>query len=57
MNARIIKKLAKKLLYGAKAESETYIDYLRSMGMEIGEDVTIYDMRRKKHRSTLPGPG
>ena len=37
-----IKSLVKRIIYGHKVDSKRYIDYLRSKGMEIGEDVTIY---------------
>ena len=38
----MLKNLFRKLAYGPKAESESYINYLRSLGMRIGEDCTIY---------------
>ena len=37
-----IKSLVKKLVLGHKADSQRYISYLRSIGMDIGEDVVIY---------------
>lgn len=37
-----IKQIAKRIAYGPKADSQSYIVYLRSKGMRIGEDVTIY---------------
>ena len=37
-----IKALIKKLIYGYKADSETYAAHLRSLGMSVGEDVTVY---------------
>lgn len=37
-----IRDKAKKLIYGAKYSSESYINYLRSIGVTIGEDCTIY---------------
>lgn len=37
-----IKDLFKGVLYRHRADSKRYIDYLRSKGMTIGEDVTIY---------------
>lgn len=37
-----MKKLIKKLLYKHRFSSDTYIDYLRKKGVEIGEDCTIY---------------
>lgn len=38
----MINKILRKLLYGNKADSKTYIEYLRSLGMKIGEETTIY---------------
>ena len=32
----MINKILRKLLYGNKADSKTYIEYLRSLGMKIG---------------------
>lgn len=37
-----IKQLAKRLILGPRAESETYINYLRSLGMSIGDNASIY---------------
>ena len=37
-----IKKILKKIVWGPKASSESYIAYLRSIGVRIGEGVTIY---------------
>ena len=37
-----IKNMIKRLVYGAKAESETYVSYLRTLGMKIGENTIIY---------------
>ena len=37
-----IKQLVKRFILGHKATSETYVKYLRSLGMSIGEDVAIY---------------
>lgn len=36
-----IKHLARKLLYGPKADSDSYISYLRSLGVQIGEHCAI----------------
>lgn len=33
----------RKLLYGHKRNSETYISYLRKLGMRIGSNSIIYD--------------
>lgn len=37
-----LRELARRYVYGPKASSETYITYLRSLGMVIGDDVVIY---------------
>ncbi|MBU3111066.1 GT-D fold domain-containing glycosyltransferase [Clostridium lacusfryxellense] len=37
-----IKKMLKRIIYGNKYSSETYIRYLKSLGMTIGSDCTIY---------------
>lgn len=37
-----IKQLGKRIVFGPRATSETYINYLRSLGMSIGENVSIY---------------
>ena len=37
-----MKDFARKLVYGNKYSSESYIKHLRKIGMKIGEDVTIY---------------
>lgn len=37
-----IKAIIKRCVYGAKAESKTYIKHLRSLGVSVGEDVVIY---------------
>lgn len=38
----IIKKLFRRLIFGFKVDSNAYIKYLRSLGMKIGEETTIY---------------
>lgn len=38
----IIKEWIKKIVYGKRYSSESYISYLRSIGVKIGEDCTIY---------------
>ena len=38
----LIKRIARKLVMGKRSDSESYIRYLRSIGVQIGEDVTIY---------------
>ena len=37
-----IKAIIRKMVYGAKADSESYVKYLRQKGMRIGERTTIY---------------
>ena len=37
-----LKLLRRKALYGHKATSETYVEHLRSLGIEIGEDCVIF---------------
>lgn len=37
-----LKSIIRRIAYGAKAESESYIEYLRSLGMKIGSDCIIY---------------
>lgn len=37
-----IKEVLKKITYGKRYSSETYIDYLRKIGVKIGEDCNIY---------------
>ena len=40
-----IKKLLKRILYRNKSDSQTYVNYLKKIGMDIGERVVIYDPR------------
>ena len=37
-----IKRFVKKLVYKEKADSDTYVRYLRKIGCKIGSDVTVY---------------
>ena len=37
-----IKSILRKVAYGYKAESSSYIEHLRSIGMKIGSDCIIY---------------
>ena len=37
-----VKEVLKKITYGKRYSSETYIEYLRKIGVVIGEDCTIY---------------
>lgn len=38
----MIKQKIKKLIYKHKATSETYVDYLKSVGVECGDNITIF---------------
>ena len=38
----MIKEMIKKLIWGKKYSSDTYIEYLKNRGVQIGEDVTIF---------------
>ena len=38
----MINKIIRRLFYGNKADSKAYIEYLRGLGMKIGEETTIY---------------
>lgn len=37
-----IREIIKKIILGKRSSSKSYIEYLRDIGVEIGEDVTIY---------------
>lgn len=37
-----LRELARRLAYGSKASSETYVEHLRSLGMVIGDNTVIY---------------
>ena len=39
----LLKKIYKKLLFGYKSDSKSYIKYLRKKGITIGENVTFYE--------------
>ena len=38
----MIRKIVKKIIYGNKCDSNTYIKYLKSLGMKIGDHTKIY---------------
>ncbi len=38
----MLRKIARKIVYGPKSDSDSYIQYLRSQGIKIGENCTIY---------------
>ena len=50
----MIKKLFKKIIYGKRSCNEDYIKYLRKLGMVIGNDVHIYDIRSTCIDETRP---
>lgn len=52
--ATMIRTLIRKIIYGAKASSASYVKYLRSMGMEIGEETTIYAPTKTLIDATRP---
>lgn len=37
-----LKKVLKKVIYGAKSDSESYVEHLKAIGMKIGEDCVVY---------------
>lgn len=49
-----IKKYLRKLRYGVRCDSETYINYLRSKGTQIGERTVIFDPRTNIIDETRP---
>ena len=49
-----IRKIIEKIVFGHKADSETYIKYLRKIGMRIGEDTYLYAPRRILIDETRP---
>ena len=49
-----IKNVCKKFIYGNKASSESYIKYLRTIGMKIGEETTIYVPIKTQIDTTRP---
>ena len=49
-----VKRLAKQCLYGPRAYSDTYIDYLRGKGAMIGDGVTIHVPERTIIDETAP---
>lgn len=46
--------ICRKFIYGDKASSETYIKYLRNIGMKIGEESTIYVPTKTQIDTTRP---
>lgn len=41
----LIKEFVKKILYGNRYSSETYIKYLKGLGVKIGERTVIFSPR------------
>ena len=37
-----IKQVLKKAVYGVKSDSESYVEHLKAIGMEIGDDCVVY---------------
>lgn len=54
MIRKYIRNICRKFIYGDKASSETYIKYLRNIGMEIGEESTIYVPTKTQIDTTRP---
>lgn len=50
----MINRIIRKLIYGHKASSETYIKYLRTIGMKIGDESTIYVPTKTQIDTTRP---
>lgn len=49
-----IKQLIRKLVYGPKASPASYVEYLRSLGMTIGENTIIYTPTKCEIDTTRP---
>lgn len=54
MIRKYIKNICRKFIYGEKASSETYIKYLRTIGMKIGDESTIYVPTKTQIDTTRP---
>lgn len=50
----MIKKIVRKIIFQEKADSESYIKYLRKLGMRIGERTIIYAPKRVLIDKTRP---
>ena len=50
----MIKKIIRKLIYGSKCNSGSYIKYLRSIGAKIGRNVTFYAPMKTQIDITRP---
>lgn len=49
-----IKNIIRRIIYGKKADSNVYINYLRRIGCSIGEDVSIYEPSTNLIDTTRP---
>ena len=54
MIRKYVKNICRKFIYGDKASLENYIKYLRSLGMKIGEESTIYVPTKTQIDTTRP---
>lgn len=50
----MINRIIRKLIYGHKSDSKTYIEYLRGLGMKIGDESTIYVPTKTQIDTTRP---
>lgn len=50
----MVRTLIRKIIYGVKSSSETYIEYLRDLGIKIGEGTTIYVPTKTQIDTTRP---
>lgn len=50
----VLKRLLQKLIYGAKADSDSYVQYLRKMGVRIGNNCVIYAPTKTQIDTTRP---
>ena len=49
-----IKSIIRKALLGHQADSESYVNYLRKIGVTVGERVTIFEPRKVYIDETRP---
>lgn len=50
----MVKKIIKRIMYGEKASSDSYVKYLRKIGMRIGERVVIFSPTKTVIDGTRP---
>lgn len=50
----LFRDILKRLMYGYRASSSSYVDKLRSLGASIGDDVTIYFPENTTIDTTAP---